>query len=196
MVYAEVNWDEFVHYQRTANVVYAEAGRQFIFRSRDVLMYAQCRHKWWATLKSAVFGSSSDSSLSLTGGEGGGGLVGESVGKAEILLADFDGKKSRDPVDLPSTCLPSPSLTTFAFRSREVRRLLLDLDSYGGTDPLGIFTLFVEEDSCCSDPSSRCGISAAPSFGQLSCFAGECLMSQKFQRVHLPPQWPITNQFP
>ena len=30
----------------------------------------------------------------------------------------------------------SPSLTTFAFRSSEVRRRLLDLDFYGGTGPL------------------------------------------------------------
>ena len=48
----------------------------------------------------------------------------------------------RPSVDLPLTCHPSPSLTTFAFRSREVGRLLLDLDPYGGTDPLGAFPLF------------------------------------------------------
>ena len=59
-----------------------------------------------------------------------------------MLSAHFDGKQSRDPVDLPSTCHPSPSLTTFAFRSREVKRLLLGLDSYGGIDPLGMFPLF------------------------------------------------------
>ena len=40
------------------------------------------------------------------------------------------------------TCHPSPSLTTFAFRSSEVRRLLLDLDPCGGTDPLGMFLIF------------------------------------------------------
>ena len=39
---------------------------------------------------------------------------------------------------------PSPSLTTFAFRSSEVRRLLLDLDPYGGTDQLGMFPLFLK----------------------------------------------------
>ena len=50
------NWDEFVHYQRRANAVYAEAMRQFSVRSRDVLMYAQCPHEWWLTLKPAVFG--------------------------------------------------------------------------------------------------------------------------------------------
>ena len=32
------DWDEFVHYQRRANAVYAEAMRQFSVRSRDVLM--------------------------------------------------------------------------------------------------------------------------------------------------------------
>ena len=90
---------------------------------------------WWSTSKSAVFGSYSDSSLPPLIGAGG-GLVCESVGKADLLSAHFDGKQSRDPVDLPSTCHASPSLTTFAFRSQEVKRLLLDLYSYGGTDPL------------------------------------------------------------
>ena len=47
-------------------------------------------------------------------------------------------------VDLPLTCRPSPCLTSFAFRSREVRRLLLDLDPYGGSDPSGMFPLFLK----------------------------------------------------
>ena len=44
---SRVNWDEFAHYQRRANAVYAEAMRQFSVGSRDVLMNAQCPHKWW-----------------------------------------------------------------------------------------------------------------------------------------------------
>ena len=72
-----------------ANDVYVEAIRQFSVRSRDVLMNAQCPHKWWSTLKSAVFSSGSDSSLPpLTGA--GGGLVCESVEKADLLSAHFD----------------------------------------------------------------------------------------------------------
>ena len=70
--------------------------------------------------------------------------------------------------EIQSICHPLAirlSLTTFAFRSREVKRILLDLDSYSGTDPFGMFSLFFEEDSCGSDPSSCCDISAAPSFG-------------------------------
>ena len=77
---------------------------------------------------------------------GGGGLVCESVGRADHLSDDFDGKQSRKSVDLQLTCHPFPSLTTFAFRSSEVRRLLLDFDpNYGGSDPLGIFPLFLRE---------------------------------------------------
>ena len=83
----------------------------------------------------------------------GGGLVCESVGKADLLSDHFDSKQSREAVDLPLTCHPSPSLTTFAFRSSKVRRLLLDLDPYGGTDPLGMFPLFLKEKRCYGPPS-------------------------------------------
>ena len=48
----------------------------------------------------------------------GGGLVCESIGKADLLSDHFDSKQSKEAVDLPLTCHPSPSLTTFAFRSR------------------------------------------------------------------------------
>ena len=70
-----------------------------------------------------VFGSCSDWSLPPLIGAGG-GLVCESIGKADRLSAHFDGKQSRDPVDLPSTSGHGSDL-----------KLLLDLDSYGGTDP-------------------------------------------------------------
>ena len=33
---------------------------------------------------------------------------------------------------------------TFAFSSSEVRRLLLDLDPYGGTNAFGMFPLFLK----------------------------------------------------
>ena len=135
---------EFVRYQVRANETYSEAKRQFSNRNRDVLMNVQSPHKWWSTLKSAVSGSSS--SLPPLVSEGG-GLVCKSVGKADrqLQLDHFDSKQYREAVDLPLTCHPSPSLTTFAFRSSEVRHLLLDLDPYGGTDPLGMFPLFSYE---------------------------------------------------
>ena len=88
-----------------------------------------------------MFGSSS--SLPPLAGPGG-GLVCESVGKADLLSDHFDIKQSRESVDLLVTCHPSPSLITLAFRSSEVKRLLLDLDPYGGPDPLGMFLLFLK----------------------------------------------------
>ena len=54
-------------------------------------MNVQSPHKWWSTLKSAVFGSSS--SLHHLVSEGG-GLVCESVGKADLLSDHFDSKQS------------------------------------------------------------------------------------------------------
>ena len=97
---SRVNWEEFVHCQVRANETYSEAKRQFSARNRDVLIYAQSPHKWWSTLKSALFGLSS-SLPPLVGG--GGGLVCESVGKADQLSNHFDGKQSRESVDLPLT---------------------------------------------------------------------------------------------
>ena len=123
-------------------VTYSEAKRQFSDRNRDVLMNVQSPHKWWSTLKSLVFGSSS--SLPPLASEGG-GLVCESVGTADLLADHFYSKQSKEDVDLPLTCHPCPGLTTFAFRSREIRRLLLDLGPYGGTVPLGMFPLFLRE---------------------------------------------------
>ena len=65
-----------------ANETYSEPKRQFSDRNRDVLMNVQSPHKWWSSLKSSVFSSSS--SLPLLVSEGG-GLVCESVGKADLL---------------------------------------------------------------------------------------------------------------
>ena len=56
----------------------------------------------------------------------------------------FNSKQSMESVDLPLTCRPSPSLTTFAFRSSDVRRLLSDLSPYGGTEPFGMFPIFLK----------------------------------------------------
>ena len=73
-----------------ANETYSEAKRQFSDRNREVLMNAQSPHKSWSTLKSAVFGSSS--SLPTLVSESG-GLVCESVGKADLLSDNLDSKQ-------------------------------------------------------------------------------------------------------
>ena len=191
---SRVNCGESVHYQRRANVVYAQAMRQFSVKNRDVLMNDQCPYKWWSTLKSAMFGSSSDSSLPPLIGAGG-GLICESVEEAEMLSAHFDGKQSRDLVDLPSTFHPSPSLTTFAIRSREVKRLLLDMDFYDGTDPLSMSPLF-RRGRLRLWPLVSLWYFGGSFVWVALMFAGEWLMSPQFQRVYHPPKYPIIDQFP
>ena len=79
-------------------------------------------------------------------------LVSEGGGKTDLLSNHFDSKQSSEAVDLPLTCHQSPRLTTFAFRSSEVRRLLLDLDPYGGTDPFGMFPLFLKRTDVMAPP--------------------------------------------
>ena len=70
----------------------------------------------------------------------------ESVGKADLLSDHFDSKQSRESVDLPFTCHPSPSLVTFTFSSSDVRHLFLDLDPCGGTDSWVYFLFFLKAD--------------------------------------------------
>ena len=111
-------------------------------RNRDVLMNAQSIHKWGYTLKSAVFGLSSSLAPHVGGG---GGSVCESVGKADLLSDYVDGMQSMESVDLPLTCHPSPGLTTFAFRSSEVRRPLLDLDLIRALTHWVCFLFFLRE---------------------------------------------------
>ena len=74
-----VTREEFV--RRQVRVKPTQTKRQFCVR--NVLMITLSPHEWWSTLHSAVFGSSS-SLPPLVGG--GGGLVCESVGKADLLI--------------------------------------------------------------------------------------------------------------
>ena len=70
---SRVNWEEFVRFQVRANETYSEAKRQYSDRKRDVLINVQSPHKWWSTLKPAVYGSSL--SLPPLVSEGGGTCV-------------------------------------------------------------------------------------------------------------------------
>ena len=84
---SRVNWEEFVRCQVRANKTYSEVKRQFSDRNRAVVMNVQSPHKWWSTLKSAVFGTSLSSPLLVNEG---GGLVCESVCMADLLSDHFD----------------------------------------------------------------------------------------------------------
>ena len=68
--HSPVNWQEFICCEVRANETYTEEKRQFSDRNRDVLMNVQAPHKWWSTLKSAVFGSSSSLPPLISKGRG------------------------------------------------------------------------------------------------------------------------------
>ena len=118
----------------------------------------------------------------------------ESVGKAHLLSDHFDSKQSMEAVDLPLTCHPSLSLTTFAFRSREVSDLYLYLDPYGDTDPLGMFPLFLKRTADVMVP--RLSV-VFRRLVHLRSFPLCCRpVSPQFRKVHRPPLLPITVRFP
>ena len=110
---------------------------QFSVRNRAVLMNVQSPHKWWSTLKSAVFGTSSSLPPLVA-------LLVRLICCQIILRTSSPGRLL---ICRSLVIRLLPSLTTFAFGSREVRCLLLDLHPYGGTDPLGMFPLFLKRTS-------------------------------------------------
>ena len=125
----------------------------------------------------------------------GGGLVNESVGKPDLLSDHFDGHQPRESVDLSLTCHPSPILTTFAFRSCEVKHLLLDLDTYGGPDPLGMVPLFLQ--TAADVMATRLSV-VFRRLVRLGSFlaAGGRPTSPQFRMVPRLSLLPITDRFP
>ena len=136
------DWLLFRGAQRAANACYSTAKSIFSVRCRDKLASCASSHNWWGTLKQSVFGT--DNAIPPLQSHGG-TLISDPAGKAELLSSWFDSKQSRESVPLPSTCYRQPLFSGFAFRSREVLTLLLNLDSHGGADPSGIFPLFFKE---------------------------------------------------
>ena len=158
---------------------------------RDVLMNVQSPHKWWSTLKSAVFGSISSLPPLVTEG---GGLVCESVGKADLLSDHFDSKQSSEAVDLPLTCHPSPSFTTFAFRSSEVRCLLLNLDLMVAWTHW-VCLIFFFKSANVMGPRFSVAFRRLVRLGSFPACWRQA-MSPQFRKVHRPLLLPITDQFP
>ena len=139
-------------------------------------------HKWWSTLKFAVISLSS--SLPLLVSEGG-RLVCELDGKADQLSDHFDNKQSTEAVDL--------QLAIYQIGSSEGRHLLLDLDPYGGTDPLGMFPLLLKRTDVMA-PSHSVEFRQLVRLGSFpACWRQP--MSPKFCKVRCPPLLPITDRF-
>ena len=82
-------------------------------------MNAKSPHKWWSTLKSAVCQDRVRHYLFLLVVMHMVDWCASRLAKADLVTDHFDGKQSRESVDLPLTCHPSPRLITIAFRSIE-----------------------------------------------------------------------------
>ena len=90
-------------------------------------------------MKTAVFGASfSLPSLVDRGGK----LVCSADKKASLFAAQFDVMQCRDSFQQPHSCDPSPVLCSVAFRLCSIRRLLLDMNPYGGNYLDGMFLSF------------------------------------------------------
>ena len=134
-------WEEYVAARSAALVVYDTTKEAWNREAHARLLRTPCSHDWWLKMKESLFGPSSSMPAlrSPTGG-----LVTDPAEKASLLGVHFDGKQCRDEFSAPASCFPEPSCTSLAFRSGLVKKLLLDLDSYGGADPTGIFPLFLK----------------------------------------------------
>ena len=81
----------------------------------------------------------------------------------------FDGKQSKDVDNCPASCHYRTKLYTLAFRSREVRQLLSELDLQGGANLLGIFPVFFKELAFVLAPNLNTAACGAFPFSVLLC---------------------------
>ena len=56
----------------------------------------------------------------------------------------FDGKQCREQFVTPLSCFPQSRCNSLTFQIPVLPPLLLDLDTCGGVDPLGVFPLFIK----------------------------------------------------
>ena len=139
---SDLTWSNYVRLRSAAQEVYSLAEREYNRGVKETLENATQSHKWWSTLKSALFGID-DGMPPLLKEDG--TLTQCPKEKSTLFANVFDGKQSSEDVAIPQSCHPEAKLTTLAFRSSEIKKLMLNLDPYGGSGPDGIFPLFFKE---------------------------------------------------
>ena len=137
-------WDNYVWYRNHAKSVFDAAQSEYKLSVRESLSEATDAHKWWSHLKSFLFGI--NTTLPPIRTDDGSVTFDPSV-MAEVFSSVFQRKQSSQELNLPPTCFPEPKLTHLAFKSKELKRYLEDLDSLGGSDPNDIFPLFLKKNS-------------------------------------------------
>ena len=135
-------WDNFVYSRRHAQQIYERVEKEYNDSVKEILLSCGDDHRWWATFKSSLLGVESGLPPLLRSD---GTSIYSPKEKAELLSEVFKSKQCGEPLALPPSCSPKPELTSMAFRSKEVKALLLDLDNYGGIDPNGLFPVFFKK---------------------------------------------------
>ena len=113
--HSDVTWNNYVNLRNVAQEIYAAAEKEYNDGVRDTLLGATNSHKWWSTLKTALFGVNlavppllrPDGSLTHCPKE-----------KAALFADVFDSKQSNDSLTMPQSCFPEAELTS-AFCSGE-----------------------------------------------------------------------------
>ncbi len=135
-------WEEYTVVRASCAAVYRTVESECITSTKAKLPTASDPHKWWPTLKSRIFGLRPSLPALLSDN---GQIITRSKGKADMLMQHFDSKLCRAAVHTSELSPAKSVLTKTAFTSKEVMRLLLALGSHGGTDPLGMFPMFLME---------------------------------------------------
>ena len=67
------------------------------------------------------------------------------LAKWDSTMVTHSSKQCREQFVTPLSCFPQSRCNSLAFRTSVLLHLLLDLHTYGGVDPLGVFTLFLKK---------------------------------------------------
>ena len=109
----QADWEEYRVARRHGQLVYEDAERAFTERSKSFLTNTLNQRKWWYTVKSAVFGTSSSLPPLI---DRGGKLVWSAVEMASLFSAHSDSKQRRDHFQQLHSFAPSPVLCSVTFR--------------------------------------------------------------------------------
>ena len=134
---SDLCWNNYKLAQDHANSVYDDAMRDYK-TYLETLSNATQPHRLWSALKFSLFGSDSsipafcrtDDSVTLSPQE-----------KADLLSSTLNLKQNDKILNLPIGCHSELILNSFAFRSSELKNLLIDLEKSAGFDPNILFLL-------------------------------------------------------
>ena len=101
---SDITWNNYVNLRNTAQETYAAAEKDYNDQlSETPLSGTTDSHKWWSTLKTALFGVDVAVPLLLRPD---GSLTHCPEEKAALFADVFDSKQSNDSLTMPQSCFP------------------------------------------------------------------------------------------